>query len=133
MIQPTRIHVRFSDLDVLGHVNNSIYLSYFEIARVHYFAELLGRTWDWSENTVVLVKNEVEYIKPVLLSDAPYVKLIVDEIGTKSFKLSYELTVGEELRTKGASILVAYNGKEQTTMPIHPEMKAALEELRREQ
>ena len=133
MIQPARIHVRFSDLDVLGHVNNSIYLSYFEIARVHYFGELLGRTWDWSQNTVVLVKNEVEYLKPVLLSDAPFVKMLVEEIGNKSFKLRYELSVEGEIRTKGASTLVAYNGKSHETMPVHPEMREALEQLRKEQ
>lgn len=133
MIQPACIHVRFSDLDVLGHVNNSIYLSYFEIARVHYFGELLGKNWDWSQNTVVLVKNEVEYFKPVLLSDAPFVRMFVDEIGNKSFKLRYELVVNEEIRTKGASILVAYNGKIHETMPIHPDMRLALEQLRKEQ
>ena len=47
MIQPANIQVRFSDLDVLGHVNNTIYFSYFELARVHYFRELLGIDWDW--------------------------------------------------------------------------------------
>jgi acyl-CoA thioester hydrolase len=62
MTTPARIHVRFSDLDILGHVNNSVYLSYFEIARVHYFGELLGTSWDWKTFTVVLVKNEIEYL-----------------------------------------------------------------------
>lgn len=133
MIKPARIHVRFSDLDVLGHVNNGIYLSYFEIARVHYFGELLGKNWDWSENTVVLVKNSVEYLSPVFLSDEPFVTLKVAEIGTKSFTLTYELMVQGQLRTKGSSTLVAFNGRTQQTMPIHPEMRSALEKLIKEQ
>lgn len=45
MIKPVEIQVRFADLDVMGHVNNSVYLSYFEMARVHYFGELLGYNW----------------------------------------------------------------------------------------
>jgi acyl-CoA thioester hydrolase len=32
----THIEVRFRDLDALGHVNNAVYLTYFEIARLHY-------------------------------------------------------------------------------------------------
>ena len=47
MIAPLKIQVRFSDLDILGHVNNVTYLSYFEMARVYYFKELVGTKWDW--------------------------------------------------------------------------------------
>ncbi|MEY4596431.1 MAG: Thioesterase-like superfamily, partial [Bacteroidota bacterium] len=35
MIEPAKIQVRITDVDILGHVNNAIYLTYFEIARVH--------------------------------------------------------------------------------------------------
>lgn len=133
MIQPARIHVRFSDLDILGHVNNAIYLSYFEIARVHYFGQLLGIEWDWKHYTVVLVKNEVEYLKPVLLHEEVYVHMNVTHIGEKSFTLTYELKVNGETRTKGGSTLVAYDAEAHRTMPIHPEMKNALEHLKSEQ
>ena len=47
MEQPIKIQVRFSDLDTLGHVNNAVYLSYFEMARIAYFTPLLGENWDW--------------------------------------------------------------------------------------
>lgn len=133
MMKPARIHVRFSDLDVLGHVNNSIYLSYFEIARVHYFAQLLGTEWDWSKNGVILVKNEVEYHKPILLHDAPLVHMYLDHIGEKSFTLSYEIKVGDTLHTTGKSVLVCFDSSKHATIPIDPVMKEALNQLNREQ
>lgn len=133
MIAPARIHVRFSDLDILGHVNNSIYLSYFEIARVHVFGELLGYDWDWKRYTVVLVKNEVEYIKPVHLHDEVYVHVFTQHIGEKSFTLRYELRVKEELRTTGSSVLVAWDAKENKSMILVDEMKNALQALISEQ
>lgn len=133
MIQPAQIHVRFSDLDVLGHVNNNIYSSYFEIARVHYFKELLGKEWDWKKYTVVLAKNTVEFIKPVLLYDKPVVIMRVEHIGNKSFTLSYELRVNDVVHSKGSTVLVAFNGKTHQTMEIHPEMRNALESLKKEQ
>ena len=52
MISPATIQVRFADLDVMGHVNNSVYLSYFEMTRVHYFKELVGANWDWRNEGV---------------------------------------------------------------------------------
>ena len=132
MIEPARIHIRFSDLDVLGHVNNSIYLCYFEIARVHYFGYLLGKEWDWKKDGVILVKNEVEYIKPVLLHDEANVHVFLENIGTKSFTLSYELRVNDVLHTKGASTLVCFDSTINETIPIPSVMLDALHKLKKE-
>ena len=38
---PFEVQVRFSDIDLLGHVNNVAYFNYFEMARIHYFHPLL--------------------------------------------------------------------------------------------
>lgn len=132
-ISPAKIHVRFSDLDVLGHVNNNVYLSYFEIARVHYFEQMVGRNWNWRENGVVLAKNEVEYIKPVLLYDDPLVYVTVEHVGTKSFILSYELKVNDVLYAKGSSVMVSYNAVTQQAVEVPTLMRQKLEEFKKEQ
>lgn len=133
MIPPARIHVRFSDLDVLGHVNNSIYLSYFEMTRVHYFAHLLGKNWDWQKDGVVLVKNEVEYLKPVLLHDNPEVTMVTEHLGNKSFTLSYQLMVGDVIHSKGNSTLVCFDSSIGKTVEIPEKMREGLARLKREQ
>jgi acyl-CoA thioester hydrolase len=129
MISPARIFVRLTDLDILGHVNNAIYLTYFEIARMHYFAELVGTEWNWMEEGVVLVRNEVEYLKPIVLNDVPYVKVSLIQLGTKSFTMGYEITVNEQIVTKGTSVLVGFNSKTQSTIEIPEKMKNALQQL----
>jgi acyl-CoA thioester hydrolase len=126
MISPARIFVRLTDIDILGHVNNAIYLTYFEIARMHYFAELVGNEWNWMEEGVVLVKNEVEYLKPIVLNDVPYVKVFLLQLGTKSFTLGYEITVNDHLVTKGSSVLVGFNSKTKSTIEIPERMKEAI-------
>lgn len=129
MIQLAQIHVRFSDLDVMGHVNNSIYLSYFEMARIHYFNQMLGTDWDWKKDGVLLVRNEVDYIKPVLLNDKPEIKLFTMKIGQKSFSLGYELSVDGEIYTTGASVLVSFNSIKGETIEIPAKLKESLELL----
>ena len=49
MIEPLSIQVRFSDIDAMGHVNNAVYLSYFELARVYYFEKIMNESWDWKK------------------------------------------------------------------------------------
>lgn len=130
-IHPAKIQVRYVDLDVLGHVNNSVYFSYFEMARVQYFGQVLGKDWDWETNGVILVKNWAEYIKPVFLADQPEITIYVDKIGSKSFDLSYELKVGDVLHTTGGSTMVAFDAKSAKTIEIPEEMRKFLEQLKR--
>lgn len=133
MIQPAKIQVRFSDLDILGHVNNSVYLSYFEYARVHYFAQLLGTDWDWNEQGVLLVRNEIDYLAPVYLHSIPMITIEVLKIGTKSFTLGYIVEVDKQITTKGKSILVCYDASKGQTIEIPDSFKVALGKLSKAQ
>lgn len=126
MIQPAAIQVRLTDIDILGHVNNSMYLVYFEMTRIHYFNQLVGPDWDWMENGVVLVQNEVQYHLPVFLGDAPQIHMFCTKVGNKSFTLSYELYVNEQLRTTGSSTLVGFNSNKQQSIEIPDRMREAL-------
>jgi acyl-CoA thioester hydrolase len=129
MISPAKIQVRFADLDVLGHVNNSVYLSYFEITRVHYFRLLLGNEWDWRKFGVVLVRNEIDYKRSILLYDEPEIFMHTEFIGSKSFGLGYELMVKGECYSSGKSVMVCYDANIQATIPVPDMLRMALEKL----
>jgi acyl-CoA thioester hydrolase len=129
MIKPAKIQVRFSDIDVMGHVNNAVYLSYFEMTRVHYFKELLGLEWDWKSHGILLVRNEIDYIKPILIQQVPEIHMFFEEAGSKSIRLSYEVKVNGEIYTKGVSVMVSFDSRVGKTTVIPEEMKAALETL----
>ena len=129
MIKPAKIQVRLTDIDILGHVNNAIYLSYFEMTRIHYFNLLVGPNWDWMENGVVLVHNEVQYIQPIFLADTPEIQMFCNKIGNKSFTLSYEVYVNNQLKTTGSSTLVGFNSNQQKSIEIPALMREALQKL----
>lgn len=130
-IEPAKIQVRFSDCDMMGHVNNAVYLSYFEMARIYYFGMLLAKDRDWKKEGVLLRKNEVEYLKPVLLHDVPQISVYLENIGSKSFTVAYELRVDNELRTIGKSVLVCYNSIENKTFEVTEELRSALGKIRK--
>ena len=132
-ISPASIHIRFADVDIMGHVNNAVYLSYFENTRMHYFKHMLGRDWDWNKDGIILLKNEVEYIRPQQLNDSPLITMKVIKIGNKSFTLGYELTVNDILYCKGLSILVGYDNQNHKSIEIPSSMREELEKLKSEQ
>ena len=49
-IQPYYPEIRFADIDAMGHVNNAVYFSYFEQARIHFFRQWIGLEWNWNEH-----------------------------------------------------------------------------------
>ena len=110
IISTTPVEVRFSDIDMAGHVHNSKYLSYFEQARIDFMFDMTGADWPWRKRGIVLGRNEIDYLVPVYLQDEIYIKTKCDHVGIKSFTLSYELfkktATGDLLCTKGRSILV---------------------------
>ena len=51
------ISIRFSDVDMAGHVHNSKYLCYFELGRIDYLSRIAGKDWNWKKKGIILGRN----------------------------------------------------------------------------
>ena len=123
----TDINIRFSDLDMAGHVHNSKYLCYFELGRIDFLSRIAGKNWNWKQKGLVLGRNEVDYITPIYLTDQIYVITKCDHVGNKSFKLSYEIyknsNGNDVICTKGNSTLICINYENNNSVPVYDQWK----------
>jgi acyl-CoA thioester hydrolase len=107
----TPIPIRFSDIDAVGHVNNAIYLTYFEIARLNYWKEIID--WNLRENGVIVGRSEVNYLKPITLDDEIVCYVRTTRIGNSSFDMMHLLARitpnGEEICTTGKTVCISYD------------------------
>lgn len=113
------IQVRWTDLDPLAHVNNSIYIQYFEIARGRYMLEA-APTWDWHQNMFLLANINCSYLHELKIG-MPNTKCWVrtKEMGTKSFILEYMITTSDQtVHTVGTSTQVMFDTKNKKTIAI---------------
>jgi acyl-CoA thioester hydrolase len=101
------IEVRFSDLDVMGHVNNAVMVSFMEQARYQWWRSFLGGR-KFQEEGFLIVRVEVDYRLPILLGDDVRVELHCSRVGNSSFELSYRLIkgIGGELFAEGKTVQV---------------------------
>ncbi|HWY37090.1 MAG TPA: thioesterase family protein [Bacteroidia bacterium] len=124
------VQVRFADIDKMGHVNNATVLTYFEIGRLAYFDEIIGRSNDWFGRGLILAHTEVDYIHPIFVDDVIKVYSRVIKLGGKSFEIEnllVKIKNGEEIFTSFAvSTIVCMNYKEKKTIPIPEEWKEKL-------
>lgn len=118
----TPIQVRFADIDKMGHVNNAVFLSYFETARVKYFDDIVGKRIDWTVKGMILAKSIVDYKKPVFQNDELLVYSSVTKMGNKSFEISGVIvkvrSEAEEIAATSAITLVCYDYEKAETISI---------------
>ena len=117
------IQVRFRDLDSLKHVNNAVYLTYLEIARIEYWKALRLPV----RPSMLLARVEIDYLKPVLLDDQVEVAVRVLEFGTKSFVMPFEISANGTLAAKGSSVLVWFDHAANLSVVIPDSARATIQ------
>lgn len=89
------IEVRFNDTDALGHVNNAVYLSYFEMGRSGYYVLLMGvpfgRDPDADRYTTVISEATVHYRTPAFYGEPLIVECRVGWVTRSAFGLEYRV------------------------------------------
>ena len=80
------IQLRFNDVDKFGHVNNTVYFSFYDLGKTEYFGSVCPGV-DWEKIGIVVVHIEANFVKQIFASDHIAVQTAVSKIGTKSFHL----------------------------------------------
>ena len=116
----TTIQLRWKDIDQFGHVNNAVYLTYFETARYYYNRDV--NQWDWNQDQYIIASIKVDYLRPIFYPGDIMVYLRIGDIGDKSFVFHYAITFEkngiEKLAATGQSTQVFYDVRNQKTIPI---------------
>ena len=118
--------IRFGDLDAMRHLNNVVFLRYFETARINYLNSIsedhdpvrpvslphprkLGQVSDVTGFGFIFASCHIDYRSPGNFDEDVDVRVRPAEIGTKSLKLEFEMRVGERLLAEGYGVLVGYD------------------------
>jgi acyl-CoA thioester hydrolase len=106
--------IRWSDMDVFGHVNNARFLTLYEEARVALmFAAARDHGLTSFEDGVVIARHEVDYLRPVDYVDPVRIELWVEEIRPSRFVIAYEMFDGDEIASRARSVCVLFDLRNQ--------------------
>ncbi len=100
--------VRWVDLDAQGVVNNSVFLTWFEQARLGYF-QLLG-CLRGDAFPFLLGETSIRFERPGRLGMEPHVQARVTRLGDRSFDMVYAVEAGGERLATGTATLVWVDG-----------------------
>lgn len=122
------VQVRFRDLDAMNHVNNAVYMTYFEIARLAFWAEI-SDDHDVSGRGLILAEQTCTYRSPARYNDVLDVWLKPVAMRRSSFVYRYRITEQRSGRliATGRSVQVAYDYETEKSVPLQSRYRAALE------
>jgi acyl-CoA thioester hydrolase len=120
-----RIEPRWTDLDPVGHVNNSVFLVYAEEARARYLHTVLPDAWD----SIVVVHNVIDYHRPVVQTDKLEVTSAVEAIGTTSFTTVNVISSATHRCATVRTVQVVLREDRAATRQWTAEERTALEEI----
>ena len=122
------IQLRFNDFDALGHVNNSVYFSFYDLGKTDYFRNVIPEMTTDQHVGVVIANIQVSFLLPVYPQENVAVQTAVTEIGHKSFKLLQQLIDLDtnEVKCICNTVMVGFDAQTKTTRPISDEWRKAI-------
>jgi acyl-CoA thioester hydrolase len=129
------IDVRFADTDAMGHVNNAVYLTYCEMARIRYWSDVTGEPLaarHHGAESLILAEARITYRAQVFHTDAVTVETRATKIGRSSFILEHRLTACEpggdpRLVAVSDSVMVRYDYTVGHASPLDDRFVEAME------
>jgi len=105
------LQVRFRDLDAYNHVNNAVYLTYFEEARIAFITAIGMRSLFSRERSTVIAHAEIDYRAPAQLGDWLDIEVCAGEVRNTSYELRYRITRRSDgaLIATGRTVQVCFN------------------------
>jgi len=110
--------VRFRDLDSMAHMNNAVYATFIEQARI---AFLSPKGADVAN--MILARLEIDFRSPVELGETVEIAVTPTRVGTKSFDLGYVLSAGDRVVAEAKTVIVAYDYESAQSVELPAEWK----------
>jgi acyl-CoA thioester hydrolase len=106
------VQLRWSDPDMLGHVNHARALSLLEDARLA-MADGVG-------SGLILARLEVDYLRQLYyrVGERLVVRNVVTRLGTKSFTLCQELVQDDQVAIRAHAVMVAFDFAVDASRPL---------------
>jgi acyl-CoA thioester hydrolase len=121
----TTLQVRFRDIDAFGHVNNAVFFSYVEQARIRYLLDVLEAGTSFDRMPLILARVELDYRSPIFFDEEVTVATRIERVGRTSFGMTHRMTAGPDARLVGdvQSVLVTYNYAAAEPIPVPDEWR----------
>ena len=117
--------VRWGDMDVYQHVNNTVYFRFMEQCRLEWFAKL-GFETVGVDIVPILVEANCRFIRAVTHPSTVRVTIRVTDVGPKIVETTHDIFVADELYATGVCKLLWMSRSANKGVALPDEVRARL-------
>lgn len=126
-----RERVRFGDLDAMRHLNNVVFLRYFETARIGFLRELMPEHDpahpEGDPSGLIFAECHIAYRSPVHFDEDVAIGCWVAEVRRSAFRVGFDMRVGDRLAAEGWGWLVGFDYATQRAQPLPRTLRERLD------
>lgn len=118
----TDVQTRFTDIDMLGHINNNVYLSFMDLAKIDYFTAIGNGQLDIADIRTVVVHIDCDFVAPSYFGEQLQVWTTIVHVGQKSVTLEQRVVNAASGQTKcvGRTVMAGFDPATASGAPIDP-------------
>ena len=119
---------RYADYDTKGHINNAVYLTYFEMARHRAWVDGMGGSADFP---FILAEATVRFASQAMIGEDLDIEIVTAEIRTKAWVWSYVIraTHDDRVVAEGRTVQVMFDYDAARTIAIPDDLRERLERV----
>lgn len=123
------LQIRFNDIDILGHLNNTVYFSFFDTGKAYFFQHILDGKMDWQKVETVIANVDCAYIAPIYFGEEIEVWTRCKDIFDKSFVLQQVIVEKQtgDIRAAAETVMVSFDAVAKKSIPMPDRWRKALE------
>ena len=114
---------RWKDMDLFGHVNNAVFLTYIEDARIMYF-----KRWNITEKkrSLIVASIKIDYLRQIEHPSNLIIGQKVSRIGNSSFDIQSSIFPNNDSMPAANSVVscVCFDYTQNKSVPVYDEIKA---------
>lgn len=120
---------RYADYDTKGHVNNAVYLTYFEIARERAWVDAMEQPS--IDFPFILAEASVRYVSEAMVGDPLDIEITTTEVRTKAWVWTYAIRRQRDdaIVAEGRTVQVMFDYSAKRSIPIADDVRERLRRI----
>lgn len=122
------VQIRFNDIDVLGHINNSVYFSFFDLGKMQYFNAVMDGNVTWKQVPVVIVNVNANFYSPTFIDEEIEVVTQTLKMSERSLTLEQRVVNKQngDVKAIATTIMCGFDIETGTSMPVPENWREAI-------
>lgn len=122
------LQIRFNDIDILGHLNNTVYFSFYDTGKAYYMEAVQGGHIDWQRVESVVANVDCAFIHPIFFGMEIEVLTRCEHLGDRSMTL-FQMLVGKQdgqVKSVCRTVMVSIDPDTKMSIPLPDKWRTSI-------